>query len=437
VIATVGGIVATVDNTVATIVAIVATIEGIVATIVAVVATIVAIIATIEGIVATIVAILATIEGIVATIVAIVATVVAVVAPKPLYSAVVRFEGGRLVLFGFVRQLFGLVWVGRAGLRFGDQLDSSYNELHMSGFFALFLLAAVPTAQGLPSFTPLTDMQPGVTYKGQDGGLYGKGSNLPPRHHYMVSLRASAQIAPRNPQGQPTVDGKIGFASIGMSNTTQEFSHFINYAYQQQAVSPHVVIVDGAQGGQDAYDWAYTSHPWNVLQQRVQAAGISRFQVQAVWIKHARRDPRSIGEFPVHAEALASDIGRILRQLKQGYPNVQVAYLSSRTYGGYATSNLNPEPYAYESAFAVRSLILRQIAGDPSLAYADGTVPVLRWGPYLWADGPNGRQIDDLVWLRPDFANDGTHPTPQGRQKVAELLLKFLQNEPSTRWFNP
>jgi hypothetical protein len=46
-----------------------------------------------------------------------------------------------------------------------------------------------------------------------------------------------------------------------------------------------------------------------------------------------------------------------------------VAYLSSRIYGGYAATPLNPEPHAYEGAFAVKWTIASQIAGDAELNY--------------------------------------------------------------------
>ncbi len=41
----------------------------------------------------------------------------------------------------------------------------------------------------------------------------------------------------------------------------------------------------------------------------------------------------------------------ILNKLKKRFPNLRIAYLSSRIYAGYAKSALNPEPYAYESGF--------------------------------------------------------------------------------------
>jgi hypothetical protein len=98
---------------------------------------------------------------------------------------------------------------------------------------------------------------------------------------------------------------------------------------------------------------------------------------------------------------------------------------------------LNPEPYAYESGFAVRWLIERQIAGDSTLA-SEGpraAAPWLAWGPYLWANGLTPRG-DGLIWERSDFVNDGTHPSESGRRKVAEMLLAFFHNDPLARqWY--
>ena len=120
----------------------------------------------------------------------------------------------------------------------------------------------------------------------------------------------------------------------------------------------------------------------------------------------------------------------LLKQLKQRFRNVRIAYLSSRIYAGYATTHLNPEPYAYESAFVVRWLIQDKMKESPAKS------PLLLWGPYLWADGEKGRKIDNLVWKPEDLGPDGTHPSDNGRRKVAELLLRFMKTDPTAKvWF--
>jgi hypothetical protein len=117
-----------------------------------------------------------------------------------------------------------------------------------------------------------------------------------------------------------------------------------------------------------------------------------------------------------------------------------VTYLSSRTYAGYATSPLNPEPHAYENGFAVKWIIADQLAGKPEMNYdpAKGAVraPWVAWGPYIWADGVKASK-SGLSYVREDYTEtDGTHPTPSGRMKVATRLMDFMKTDPTTRtWF--
>ena len=181
--------------------------------------------------------------------------------------------------------------------------------------------------------------------------------------------------------------------------------------------------------------------PWPVVDQRLKDAGISPQQVQTAWIKHAQGGPSQQGEFPKHAKILAENTILTLQKLHERFPNLQVAYLSSRIYAGYATTALNPEPYAYEGAFAMRWIIQKQIKGDPRLNFdpQKGTVkaPAVLWGPYLWTDGIKPRQGDKLVWLENDVVpTDRTHPSDSGREKVANLLLDFLHNNPlASCWY--
>ncbi len=299
---------------------------------------------------------------------------------------------------------------------------------------------APPPAKPPVGLKPLCDMTADDHYKGEDGGLYGGGKNVPPKKHLQAALEAAHSIRPLDAAGLPDKNGKIGFISIGMSNTTQEFSVCVRLANADAEKSPKVVIVDGAQGGMDARAWAEpdkinrpgAADPWAMLDRRLQQAGVSPRQVQVAWIKQARIQPGMIGEYPKHAEEMKGHMLTILRKAHERFPNLRLAYLSSRIYAGYARTALNPEPYAYESAFVVRGLIQDQIKGAAGAV----TSPLLLWGPYLWADGEKGRKLDDLVWKPEDLGPDGTHPSPSGRQKVAELLLRFMKSDSTAKvWF--
>jgi hypothetical protein len=209
--------------------------------------------------------------------------------------------------------------------------------------------------------------------------------------------------------------------------------------------SEHVTIVDVAQGGQASEQWIDPTNDvgkrvWATVDERMKAAGVSSAQVQAVWIKQAIIAQGRFGEFPAHAKKLQSDLTTTLQLLKQRFPNLQIAYMSSRIYAGYATTPLNPEPYAFEGAFAIRWIIDSQVKGNPELN-ADpnrGSVqaPVVLWGPYLWADGTSKRS-DGLVWNREDLSErDGTHPSESGRKKVADMLMTFFHTDPYAKsWY--
>ncbi|HHT27206.1 MAG TPA: hypothetical protein GXZ82_08190 [Firmicutes bacterium] len=314
--------------------------------------------------------------------------------------------------------------------------------------------------RGMPStgFIPLNEMTAGQTYKGQEGGLYGNGGNEPPLEHRLAAEAAAAKIQPLDANGKPDPNGRIVLMSMGMSNTRQHWAAFKQRADNDRDKSKAVVVVNGAAGGQDARVWAdplgdhgrqlsipptgWKGNAWDYADAMLAEQGVTREQVQAVWIYQALMNPHQYGAYPEHAHVLAECIGVMVREAKRRYPNLQVVFLSSRTYAGYAVRELNPEPYAYESAFAVRQLILEQIDGNPRYNYdpAKGpvTAPVLVWGPYLWADGIIPRSTDGFTWEREDFTPppDGTHPSGKGTAKVAQMLLAFFKTDPLTRdWF--
>jgi hypothetical protein len=282
--------------------------------------------------------------------------------------------------------------------------------------------------RGSTGLVPLPDLGSGV-YQGEHGGLYPGGGNTPPDTHLAAGLALAKRVVPLDREGRPDPNGRIVLLSIGMSNTTQEFAAFQRLAASDPALNPRVALVDGAQGGQTAQITANPqSNFWRVVEERLSQAGVTAAQVEAVWLKQANAQPSK--GFPAEAKRLQEDLVATIRNLHDRFPNLKLCYLSSRIYGGYAVTPLNPEPYAYEGAFAVKWTIGDQLAGTlPS-------TPWLAWGPYLWADGMKGRKQDGLVWTREDFGPDGTHPSDAGRRKVAKLLLDFLKTEPTAKtWF--
>jgi hypothetical protein len=179
------------------------------------------------------------------------------------------------------------------------------------------------------------------------------------------------------------------------------------------------------------------SNYWNLVAQKVAAAGVTAAQVQAVWIKEVV--PGSASPFPVDAKQLYGDLIRTLHIVHDRFSNVKLAFLSSRTYGGYTEVGGSPEPWAYESGFAVKWVVADQLAGKPPMNYdaAKGPVvaPWVAWGPYLWTDGVKGRK-DGFVYTREDVGPDGLHPSPQGQQKIAKMMMDFFKGDPTTGpWF--
>ncbi|MHC5210912.1 MAG: CBM96 family carbohydrate-binding protein [Planctomycetota bacterium] len=310
---------------------------------------------------------------------------------------------------------------------------------------ALVLLAFAPvvfdcsmTSIGI---VPLPDLGPGTYAPGHIGGLYPNGSNQRPAGHLAAGLAiASAEILPRDENGDvDLVNGKIVMLSIGMSNATQEFNGG-SWAFKPRAdldpsKNPRLVIVDGAQGGIDASEWAQPGFfSWSIIGDRLEAAGVTPAQVQVAWHKHAEaNDGVPLGPLPAHVDALATHLTSILNLSIEEFPNLRLAFMSSRA-RSYSPIT---EPYAYESGLGVRKVIAAQLAGDPALRYQQpgAVAPWLSWGPYLWADGLTPRS-DGFTWDCSDVEPDFNHPAMPGETKVADQLLAFFKTDPLTRgWF--
>ncbi len=280
------------------------------------------------------------------------------------------------------------------------------------------------TSTGLTAIPDLA----GGTYKGARGGLYPDGTNDAPAPYATGGERAARAIVPRDAQGRADPNGKIVLLSIGMSNTTIEYSAFVTLAAKDPRHDAHVAVVDGAIGGQDAAAWADpNARTWSIVEDRLRQAGVTEAQVQAVWLKQAQARPNS--DFQTYTTSLAGQMRTIVDIASRRYPNVQQVFVSPRTYAGYATTDLNPEPYAYETGFADKLLV------TDSVAHPDAR-PWIGWGPYLWTDGTRGRG-DGFVWTCQDVRDsDGTHPSvPQGQMKVGAALQAFFDGSPFATWY--
>ncbi|MGH8934746.1 MAG: hypothetical protein ACRDXD_00495 [Acidimicrobiia bacterium] len=300
--------------------------------------------------------------------------------------------------------------------------------------------------------TPLTDLATGE-YLGEQGGLYPSGGNVVPEEHLRLGLRLAADIRPLDASGRPDSSGSIGFLSIGVSNTRIEFEEFQKQAEADPAINPAVVLVNGARGGQPVANWVDpTASVWRYVAREVRSAELTPLQVQAAWVKlPPGEEPQP---FPTHADTYGDELAQVLRNLEATYPNLKVAYLSSRIYGGYGTGrralSITGEPFAYENGFAVKWTIEDQIlraeeAGlnaDPARGPIEA--PWIVWGPYLWADGlgPDGElggepgRSDGLEWACHHLVEDGIHPSELGAAEVGRMLLGHLHGDPTARpWF--
>lgn len=303
---------------------------------------------------------------------------------------------------------------------------------------ALFAILAPAIAVAADCSKTSTGLSPLIapfftTYRSFSGGLYPNGSNERPPAQETGGRSQAAAVLPRDAAGNPNgQSGMVVLLSIGFSTT--EFSAFQTLANTDSQVNPKVQLVNGAQSGWSADRIVADPNTyWSGVEQLIMAAGVTDAQVQAAWVDLADAMPAL--PFPDDATNLQSEIQSVIRMAGSRYPNLRLVYLSSRIYAGYATTNLNPEPYAYESGFAMKWLIEAQIDGNAALDYSSGKFPWLSWGPYTWADGTTLRS-DGLVWNCSDFEDDGTLPSDAGQMKVARMLLDFFENDTTTRpWF--
>lgn len=322
----------------------------------------------------------------------------------------------------------------------------------------LVLTLATCTSASADDFSwlvPLNDLGTAPYRAGHYGGLYESGSNAMPAEHFAAGLAAASKIQPLDADGQPSPDGKIVFLAVGFGETARIMQSFLSITAADRRVEREkLVILNAARDGADYRFWAERPDGFPrfdiVANDTLAPAGVSPRQVQAAWLQIINdRTNEPLGVANADAYRLKTHIAETLREMKRQYPNLQIAYLSSRVYGGYAPANgFNPEPFAYETGYANRWIAVAQMEQvrmeHPEwywdtrvglIDYRTGIAPWVAWGPYLWANGAQAR-ADGLAWLRGDFEADGETLAPSGAAKGAKLLFDFLLREPTAKsWF--
>jgi hypothetical protein len=296
--------------------------------------------------------------------------------------------------------------------------------------------------------TPIVDMQDlGTgTYLGAEGGLYLNGSNVMPASQDAAGVSFGQAIQPLDAEGNPDPGGKYAMLSIGMSIAYDNFQTFTIDATADPSVNPALVLVPGAQPRVGAVDWADLTHPaWtDIMDYFLPQSGVTAQQVVVAWVEAVNSQPT--GTFPADMTALQANLESIAQNLHTLFPNLTMAFFNSREYAGYSNglpgSGVNdPEPYAYESGYAVRGMIQDQLNGVAAMNYnpANGPVmaPWVAWGPYSWANGLIARS-DGQVWTCQNFESDGVHTsqTGGGTERIANMLMNFMKTDDATApWF--
>ena len=290
---------------------------------------------------------------------------------------------------------------------------------------------------------PISDLGTNTYLGAEEGGLYANGSNSRPSDDDSYGVGLAQGIQPLDSNGNPSPTGKYVMVAIGLSAPQQLFDEFVSLTSGDTSLNPSLVIVNGATGGATANLLTNSSSAfWTVIPNNyLPNAGVTAKQVVAAWVNDVDGGPS--GTFPSDMTNLQSQLESISQILLTTFPNIKVAYFSSFNYTGYSNgvANLDPEPYAYESGFAVKNAIQDQLNGNSNLNYNPALGPVLApwmsWGPYYWTNGMIPRS-DGLVWTCQDSKSDGTHPSnPVGRIKAATQLLNFFKTDDTAApWFS-
>ena len=227
-------------------------------------------------------------------------------------------------------------------------------------------VAQLPCDNDTTHLTSLIDLQTYYYLGLYQGGLYPGGSNELPYPHREGGLAMAKKIKPLDSLGNVDWEnGKVVFAGMGASTAGNAWNNFIDLVNGDTGINPCLEVVNaclGAKGLDVMIDTAENGwYLYDEIIPRIVNKCVTRYQVQAVWIKTASKAD-TILEFPLYPEAIADKYAALMPILRDSFPNLQVVFVSGFFYGGYADPrkefyDIVKEPGSYWTNFAVKWLV--------------------------------------------------------------------------------
>ncbi|HTW30175.1 MAG TPA: choice-of-anchor D domain-containing protein, partial [Candidatus Sulfotelmatobacter sp.] len=193
--------------------------------------------------------------------------------------------------------------------------------------------------------TPLVainDLGTGL-FEGDEGGLYPNGANVRPSGQDAAGVALAQGIVPLNTSGTYSPTGQYVMMAIGESTAQNEFNRFLPIANSDPEKNPHLVLVNGAQGGATPNNFTSTSSVYwaTVLNNYLPQNGVTANQVVVIWMEDT--DGIATGKFPSDITTLQSEYETMMQTMHTLFPNLKMVYFSSRVYGGYSNGVGTPD----------------------------------------------------------------------------------------------
>lgn len=306
----------------------------------------------------------------------------------------------------------------------------------LTGFISMNLRAQSTDVNKL---IPINELGTG-TFLNHQGGLYPNGSNQMPPEFYNDAITMASSIEPLNKSGQADPSGKIGLIALGASTVAMFGNGLEEMLPRTPGIDKSIRFVNCGIGGQDLSKiMDPVASFWQVIDSRVEAAGMSLEQVQVLWIQEDNLKNKS-GDLDERGKALVNDFTNIVQFCKKHYPNLKLFYVTGRHTTDFMPADgkdKHREPRAYVNGWASKWLIEKQIEGDKDLNYKgeNAVAPLILWGPYFWTQGDKPRK-DGYSWSPSLVSKDGIHPSDEGITRVSQDLIDFWKTDPVSRvWF--